>query len=464
MKRLVSVGILLCFASFASAQNWTAFRGNNASGIAEGKPTPVAWDGTKNENILWKVAIPGLAHSSPVVWGDKVFVTTAISSDPKTEFRAGLYGDVDSAKDVSKHTWKVYCFDKRTGKISWEQVAHEGIPRTKRHIKSTYANSTPATDGKYLIVFFGSEGLYCYDLAGKQIWKKDLGVLNGGWFYDPDYEWGTASSPIIYKGMVILQCDVQKDSFVAAFDIKTGKELWRTPREEIPSWGTPTIYEGKTRAELITNATQAIRSYDPMTGKELWHMTGNPEVTATTPIIANDLIYIVNHYRPNQPIWVIRPGGTGDISLKRDPNTKQFTESSNQYVVWSAQRGGAYMPSPLVYGDYLYICQNQAILRCLNAKTGEKVYENRIGEGGSYSASPVAADGKVYLSSEDGAVFVIKAGAKYEMLAKNEMGEVLMATPAISDGMIFVRGQHNLFCIADKGATKAGADKATKTK
>src|SRR5215470_13785192 len=175
MKRIALICIFLCCASAAWAQNWTSFRGNNASGIAEGKPTPVSWDGTKGDNVLWKVAIPGLAHSCPVVWGDKVFVTTAISSDPKTEFRAGLYGDVDTAKDTTKHTWKVYCFDKRTGKPLWERIAHEGIPKTKRHIKSTYANSTPATNGKYLIVYFGSEGLYCYDLNGNQVWKKDLG-------------------------------------------------------------------------------------------------------------------------------------------------------------------------------------------------------------------------------------------------------------------------------------------------
>jgi outer membrane protein assembly factor BamB len=446
MKRIISICLCLISVSIAHAQNWPSFRGPNASGVAEGKPTPVSWDATKGTNILWKVPIPGLAHSSPVVWGDKVFATTAISSKGNEYFRHGLYGDVDSDKDTSKHTWKVYCLDKSTGKVVWERVAYDGVPKIKRHIKSTHANSTPATDGKYVVAFFGSEGLYCYDVKGKLVWKQDLGVLDSGWFYDPDYQWGMASSPIIYKNMVILQCDVQKGSFIAAYDIKDGKQLWKTPREEIPSWGTPTIYEGKSRVELITNATRAVRGYDPTTGKELWKLVGNPEVTATTPIAWNDLIYICNSYRPNQPIYAIRAGAVGDISLKNGA-------TSSEHVAWSMQRGGTYMPTPIIYGDYLYTCANHGVMACYNAKTGERIYQQRIADkGGSFSASPVAADGKVYLSSEDGEIFVVKAGPKHELLATNPMGEVLMATPAISDGMIFVRGQHNLFAIADAAA------------
>ncbi len=451
MRRILTLCFCLALTATASAQNWPSFRGQQASGVAEGRPTPVKWDGEKSVNVLWKVPIPGLAHASPVVWGDKVFITSAVSNEAKPYFRHGLFGDVDTANDLIPHKWIVYAFDKRTGKLLWERVAHEGIPKTKRHIKATHNNSSPATDGNYVVAFFGAEGLYCYDIKGKLMWKQDLGVLDAGWFYDPDYQWGTASSPIIYKNFVIVQCDVQKDSFIAAFDIKSGKPVWRTPREEHPSWGTPTVYESKSRTEVITNATKAVRSYDVMTGKELWRLTGNPEVTATTPIFGHDLIYIVNHYRPNQPIYAIKSGATGDISLKQG-------ETKNEFVAWSYQRGGSYMPTPLVYGDYLYICQNQAILRCLNAKTGEVMYQERIGGmGGAYSASPVAADGKIYLSSEDGDIFVVKAGPKYELLATNKMGELLMATPAISDGMIFVRGLQHLFAIGDSAASKAPA-------
>ncbi|HXG67547.1 MAG TPA: PQQ-binding-like beta-propeller repeat protein [Blastocatellia bacterium] len=460
MKRTISLCLcLVALAVVGRAQNWPSFRGDRASGVADGKPTPTSWNAEKSENILWKVAIPGLAHASPVVWGDRVFVTTAVSSEAKPYFRHGLYGDVDSANDQVKHSWRVYCLDKRTGKILWERTAHEGIPKVKRHIKATHANSSPATDGKHVIAFFGSEGLYCYDINGKLLWKQDLGVLDSGWFYDPDYQWGTASSPIIYKNMVIVQCDVQKDSFIAAYDIKTGKQVWRTRRDEHPSWGTPTIIESKGRVELVTNATRAVRSYDPMTGKELWKLTGNPEVTATTPIAGHDLIFICNSYRPNQPIYAIRPGGSGDISLKDGKTT-------NEYVAWSMQRGGTYMPTPVIYGEYLYTCANHGILTCYNAKTGERIYQERIGgKGGSYSASPVAADGKIYLTSEDGEIFVVKAGPKYELLATNPIGEVLMATPAISDGMIFVRGQHHLFAIAERPASDQAqkGDKNTKT-
>src|SRR5580698_8656895 len=313
MNRAVTVFLL---AASAWASDWPTFRGPNASGVAEG-PAPTKWDATKNENILWKTPIPGLAHSSPVVWGKQVFITTAISSDPKAVFRHGLYGDVEPSEDVSKHTWKVYCLDRDTGKILWEQVSHEGVPKTKRHPKSSQASSTPATDGKHVVAFFGSEGLYTYDVNGKLLWKQDLGILNAGWFYDPDYEWTTASSPVIYKNLVIVQCDIAKNSFIAGFDLDSGKQVWKTPRADIPSWGTPAIYEGKTRAELVTNSTKGIRGYDPLTGKELWWFNiKNSEVTATSPIIAKDLIVIANGYPPVQPIFAIRPGANGEFTLK----------------------------------------------------------------------------------------------------------------------------------------------------
>lgn len=448
-RRILTVTAVLILLSLATkAQNWPQFRGPLASGMTEGKPAPTQWDAEQNINLAWKVAIPGLAHASPIVWGDRVFVTTAVSSDPKSVFRSGLYGDVDSAEDLSKHSWRVYCLDKKTGKIRWEKIAREGVPRTKRHIKSSFASSSPVTDGKYVVAFFGSEGLYCYDLKGNLKWQQDLGVLDGGWFFDPDYQWGTASSPIIYKDMVIVQCDVQKGSFIGAYRLKDGKQVWRTEREEIPSWGTPTIYEGRARTELITNATKFIRAYDPLTGKELWRMSGNPEITATTPIARDELIYICNGYRPNRPIYAIRAGATGDISLKDGKET-------NDFVLWSKQRGGTYMPTPVLLGEHLYTCENHGVLTAWHARTGERVWQQRIADkGGSYSASPVISDGKIYLSSEDGEVHVVRAGAKYELLATNPVGEVIMATPAISDGMIFVRGQHHLFAFAEPAAMK----------
>ncbi|HWQ03389.1 MAG TPA: PQQ-binding-like beta-propeller repeat protein, partial [Candidatus Nitrosotenuis sp.] len=431
MKRIfsaIAIGLLFCAA--AQAQHWPQFRGPAASGVADGHPTAAQWNAEKNENILWKAPIPGLSVASPIVWGERVFVTTAISSDPSAKFRHGLYGDVEPSPDVTPHTWKVYALDKRTGKIIWEAVSHTGVPKTKRHPKSSQNNSTPATDGKHVVVFFGSEGLYTYDWNGKLLRKKDLGPLNAGWFYDPDYEWGSASSPILWRNMVIVQCDIQENSFIAAFDIKSGKELWRTMRDEIPSWGTPTVVESKTRAELVTHATKFIRGYDPLTGKELWRLAPNSEVTAPTPFAAHDLIFVTNGYRGIQPIYAIRPGASGDISLKGGA-------TSSEAIAWSAPRGGPYMPTPVVYGDYLYVCANNGVLTVYEAKTGTRVYQQRLGgTGGAFSASPVAADGKIYFTSEDGDVFVVKAGPQYELLSKNPMGEVLMATPAISDGIL----------------------------
>jgi len=438
------LAVWFCVAALAQAQNWPSFRGPGAAGVVQSR-APQTWDATKGLNIVWKTEIPGLAHSSPVVWGGHVYITTAVSSDAKAVFKHGLYGDVDPSPDMSRHSWRVYCLDKPTGKIIWEKVAHEGVPKTKRHPKSSQASSTPATDGKHVVAFFGSEGLYTYDADGKLLWKQDLGNLNAGWFYDPDYEWGVGSSPIIYKNLVIVQCDIQKNSFVAAYDINDGHRVWLTPREEIPSWGTPTIYEGQPRTELITHATRFIRAYDPMTGKELWRLSGNSEVTTPTPFVAHNLIFITNGYRVVQPIFAIRPGGSGDITLKDG-------RESSEFVAWSKKRGGPYMSTPVVYGDHLYVCSIQGIIACYNSKTGERLYQQRLGEGGAYSASPVAADGKVYFTSEDGDIFVVKAGLKYELLAINPIGEVCMASPAISDGTLFVRAEHHVFAISERPA------------
>jgi outer membrane protein assembly factor BamB len=424
----------------AAPQNWPSFRGPSASGVADGQFPPATWDVEKASPRLWKTPLPGLGHSCPVVWGNRVFVTTAVSSDPKSEFKPGLYGAGTSAKDVSRHSGRVYCLDKRTGKVLWEKTAWEGVPKVKRHIKSSHANATPATDGKHLVVSFASEGLYCYDLDGKLLWRRDLGVLDAGAFNDPDLQWGSGSSPILYKGLVMVQCDRQKDSFIAAYDADSGAPAWSTPRDEPPSWGTPTVYEGPGRAELVANGSHYIRGYDPRTGKELWRLAPNSEITVPTPVAARGLIYVTSGYRPIQPIYAIWPGARGDISLKG-------AAESNEQIAWSKQRGGPYMPTPIVYGDHLYTCSNSGMVACYEARTGKQVYQERLRSGGGYTASPVAADGKLYFTSEEGEVRVVKAGPVFELLAVNKMGDVCMATPAISDGMIFFRTQHYVFGI-----------------
>ena len=443
MRRLTILFFIAASVSVAHAQNWPQFRGPGATGVSEGAAKPVKFDAPTSLNVRWKADIPGLSHASPVVWGNKVFIVTAVNSS-KDETRFGLFGDVAPVKDDPQHAWKVYALDKATGNVLWERTAYEGIPKVKRHPKSSHAASTPATDGKYLIVNFGSEGLYAYDLDGKLMWKQDLGVLDAGWFYDVDYQWEYASSPIIYKNLVIVQADIQKNSFVAAYDIQTGKQVWKTPREELSSWGTPTVYEGKQRAELITNGAKFIRGYDPATGKELWRLGPMSEITTPTPFVAHDLIFVTSGYAPIQPIYAIRPGGNGDLTLPKD-------KESSDFIVWSKQRGGPYMPTPIVYGDLLYTCSNQGVFTAYNAVTGERVYQERLGgTGGAFTASPVASDGKIYLSSEDGDVFVVKAGQKYELLAKNPVGEVMMATPAISDGLVIVRTVSHVYAFGEK--------------
>ena len=253
----------------AAAQNWPSFRGPSASGIADEQNLPVSWDASQGTGIRWKASIPGLAHSSPIVWRDQVFVTTAISSRPNASFKRGLYGEGDASDDLTAQQWKLICLDRKSGKIAWERTAYEGTPKEKRHMKATYANSTPATDGEVVVALFGSQGLYAYDLTGKLLWKQDLGRLNVGAYDLPDYEWGTASSPILYRDMVIVQCDQQKGSFLEAFDRKSGRTVWKAERDELPSWGTPAIYPGKNRTELITNGSNFVRGYDPATGREL---------------------------------------------------------------------------------------------------------------------------------------------------------------------------------------------------
>jgi outer membrane protein assembly factor BamB len=441
MRLLPVVAVSIVATVSLSAQQWPSFRGANAAGVADGKPTPVTWNASASENVLWKTPIPGVAVSSPIVWGDRVFVSTAVSSDPNIGIRTGLYGDVEPVADQSPHTWRLIALDKQSGKVLWDRVAHQGVPKTKRHPKSSQASPTPVTDGQHVIVSFGSEGLYAYDLDGKLLWTQDLGVLNAGWFFDPDYEWGIGSSPIIWKNLVIVQCDIQKGSFIAAFDVATGKQAWRTAREEIPSWSTPTVLESNGHAELITQATTFTRGYDPATGKELWRLSGNSEIAIPTPIAGPGFAIVTNGYRGVQPIFAIKPGATGDITLKTD-------QTKSDFIAWSTTKGGPYIPTPLVYGDQLYVLLNNGVLAAYKVATGERIYQERLGgTGGSFSASPVAADGKLYLTSEDGDIFVVKAGPTYEMLAKNSMGEVVMATPAVSDGIIFVRGLKNLYAV-----------------
>jgi len=448
MKALLALAFCLGLASAVNAQNWPSFRGQNSSGVADGNNPPTTWDAEKSSNIVWKTPIPGLGHSSPVVWGDRVFVTTAVSSAAKSQFVHGLTETSASADDTSKHSWRVYCLDKNTGRIIWEKAIYEGTPKTKRHVKASFANATPTTDGKHLIVSFGSEGLYCFDLEGKLLWKQDLGVLDGGWSPGPDLHWGFGSSPIIYKHLAIVQCDTQNQAFIAAFNLADGKRAWQTAREEDSSWGSPAIYEGKDHAELVTSGTKYYRGYDPLTGKELWRLADGIDVKIPTPIAAHGLYFLSGggSHGPRN-FYAVRAGAKGEIK-------KAENADDNSSIAWQSPVIKPHIVTPIVYGDYLYVCTDNGVLTQYQAKTGEPGFRARLGNGGSFAASPVASDGKLYFASEDGDVFVVKAGATYELLARNPMGEVMIASPAITGKMLIIRGEHHVFGIGEKSANK----------
>ena len=442
MTRTVFFLSVLALSSITiNAQNWPSFRGPNASGVAEGTNPPTSWDLEKSQNVLWKTNIPGLSHASPIIWNNQIFVITAVSSDASAGFKAKDRG-IDLANDNAKHTWMIYALDKRNGHVLWSDKPYEGVPRAKRHVKATQANSTPVTDGRYVAALFGSEGLACYDTNGKLLWKQDLGVLNPGLWDDKESSWGHASSPIIYRDLVIVQADGHKQSFIAAFNLKDGKQAWRVERNEITSWTTPSIYQGKDRTELIANGGRYIRGYDPLTGKELWRFSDNDtQVKMQAPQIANDLIYITGGYPAGRAMYVFRPGANGDISLRSG-------EDTNAFLAWRSSKGSPYTPTPIVYGDQFYVVADNGVLSSYDAKTGALIYQQRLP--GSFSASPVAADGKLYLASEDGDVFVVKAGRQFELLQKNVMGQPLMATPALTQGMLIVRADDVIYALGER--------------
>ncbi|MBA3950138.1 MAG: PQQ-binding-like beta-propeller repeat protein [Acidobacteria bacterium] len=434
----VCAGAIGLHAEAQGAGVWPAFRGLRASGVADGENLPVTFDAATGENIRWKKAIPGLAHSSPIVWGGRVFVTTAVSGQGEATFKPGLYGEGTASEDRSVHKWIVMALDAKTGETAWARIAFEGEPREKRHIKSTYASATPVTDGKVVVAFFGSQGLHAFSFDGTPLWSKDLGRMDVGAYDIPSYEWGTASSPALHAGRVIVQVDTSKEDFLAAFDAATGAEIWRTTRDELPSWGTPAIVTSGGRTEVVTNSSNFIYGYDFETGKELWRLGGSSQITAPTPIFTSDAIIVTSGRRPVAPILAIKPGASGNIT-------------GTASVLWQKVQRGPYMPTPLIYGDQLYVLGNAGVFDSYNYRTGDEVYRSRLlHKGSGFSASPVASDGHIYASSEDGDVFVVKTGAAFEVLAQNALGEPIMATPAIAGGTLFVRGQKTLFAIGKK--------------
>lgn len=433
--------LALTFAAVAAESNWPQFRGPEASGIADGSP-PIEWNGESGTNVLWKTAIPGLGHSSPIIWGDKIFVTSAVSESGEAKLKVGLYGDITPVDNEGPQKFNVYCIDRKSGKILWERTAASGVPKIKRHPKSSHASPTPATDGKYVIASFGSEGLFAYDMKGKLVWQKDFGVLDSGFYMVPGAQWGFASSPVIHDGVVIVEADVQKNSFVGAFEIATGKELWRTPRSDVPTFGTPAVVpytaHGANGMQVVVNGWRHIAGYDFKTGKELWMLKGGGDIPVPTPVYHDGVVVITNAHGSDRPIFAIKTDAEGDIT------------SSAEAFAWKHDRAGNYMQTPLLDGKLGYFCYDNGILTVYQLATGEKIYQQRLGGTSGFTSSAVAGADRLYITNEDGHTFVVAKGGEYKLLHENDLGETVMASGAIAGDVLYLRGRSHLFAIGTK--------------
>jgi len=430
---------LFC-SGLCAQENWPRFRGPNADGVVDNDPRlPEKW--SKTENILWKSSIPGLGWSSPVIWDNKVFITTVASDGEFEKPKQGLYNG-EGRKEIpgGVHRWLVYCLDINSGETLWKHEVHQGTPLVGRHPKNTYASETPCIDSERVYALFGDLGLYCFDHNGTPLWK--VPILPEETMRD----YGAAASPVVHEGQVFVQYDNAKSSFIAAFDVKTGKQRWRTPREEKTTWATPFVWKNELRTELVTAGRNRIRSYD-LKGNVLWSMDGRMSVlTIPSPFAANGLLYVTSGYFQDRrrPVWVIKSGASGDISI--DERQKE-----GAFVQWHHPKLGPYNTSPIAYGDYYYTLLDQGMMTCHHAHTGEEIYDRtRFPLYTSFTASPWAYNGKLFCLAENGKTFVVKAGSEFEIMETNDLDELCIATPSIAQGKLFIRTASSIYCIANK--------------
>lgn len=436
---------LLCAMMTVSADGddrWPQFRGWGGLGHGSGNP-PTEWDVESGQNVAWKQPIPGLGHSAPIVWDDFVFVTTAVNSEvaePAVE-TGWAGGDGESAKDSGQWRWQLLCLRLDTGEVLWTRDAHAGEPGIKRHLKASHANCTPATDGEFVVAFFGSEGLYCFDFAGELLWKYDFGKLHSGPYDAPEMEWGFASSPIIHDRKVIVQCDCLNTNFVAILDLESGAEIRRIDRDgEVATWSTPLVVKTEQREQIVCNGYHQMAGYDWSTGERLWHLQHGGDVPVPTPLFSGGLIYLTNGHG-RSPTYAIESSASGDLTPQDD--------SAPDGLAWWQPRDGSYMPTPLVKDGLLYTCNDNGRMAIRDAKTGELIERQRIGKGRqTYSASAVAAGGHIYFASERGQVTVIQQGRPFTQVASNEMKEIVMSTPAIAGDRLLIRTARNLYCLS----------------
>ena len=415
--------------------NWPQLRGPEARGIGENSNLPDRW--STNQNVAWKTEVPGRGWSSPIVWGDRVFVTTVTSEGEVEPAKKGLYFGGER-KEIPKdeHHWLVLCYELKTGRELWRQEAHRGTPPSTLHVKNTYASATPVTDGERVYAWFGNVGLFCYDMEGHKLWSTNWPPVK------TRYGWGSAASPVVHEGRVFLVNDNDESSFAVALDAKSGRQLWRIDRDEKSNWATPYIWRNGPRTELITPGTKRIRSYD-LDGQLLWECGGMSTIVIPTPFAGSGLLYVCSGYvgDKTRPVFAIKPGAAGDITLKPG-------ETTNAFIAWYQPAAGPYNPSPLLYGDYFYVLFDFGFLSCHDALTGRQVYDKQRVRTGmtAFTASPWAANGKIFALSEDGDTFVFQAGPEYKLLHTNSLDEMCMATPAMAGDRLLIRTVTRLYC------------------
>lgn len=436
-------------AQVHAQERWPQFRGPQARGIsaesistdgsASDSKLPDQW--TATDNIAWKKDIPGRGWSSPVVWDRKVFLTTVVNSEAYEPAKKGLYFGGERKPPTSVHQWKVLCLDLESGEVLWEKQVHEGVPKSSIHIKSSFASETPVTDGKRVYCCFGSLGIFCLDFEGNQIWRYDLEAL------PTRLGWGAAASPVLHEGRLYLCNDNEKTSYLVCLDAQTGKEIWKVAREEKSNWSTPFVWTNPTRTEIVTAGTGQVRSYD-LQGNLLWSLKGMSSITIATPYQADGLLYVTSGYVADQtrPIYAIKPGASGDISLSEGI-------TSSESIAWSVPKGAPYNPSTLVYHGRLYVLYDAGLFACYDSATGKEIYSRqRIPNGRAFTTSPWAYGNKIFCLNEDGKTFVIQAGDEFKVLSINELEEddMGMASPAILSDRILVRTANRIYCIARK--------------
>jgi outer membrane protein assembly factor BamB len=445
--RAVSVLLLvlctaLLFGTYASgliadAGNWPYWRGPAADGMAIGD-APLHWSDT--QNVRWKTEIPGRGSSSPVIWGDQIFLTTAIRTGPAPKQEAAEPPATPGRKMLVapgpqvEHNFDVLCIDRKSGKILWQRTAKTATPHEGFHnTYGSFASNSPVTDGKHVYAFFGSRGMYCYDMKGNLVWQKDFGVQ-----MRMRMSFGEGMAPVISGDRLILVFDHEGDSFMVMLDKNSGKEIWRVSREEKSNWAAPLVVDFKGRKQIIVSATIKVRSYDFETGKPIWECAGLGSNPIPQPVRQDDMVFVMTgHMNPN--LMAIRLGREGDLT-------------GTDAIVWSQAKGNSYTPSPVIFDNKLYVLTDGGMISCYNARTGEPYYhQTRLPKTYSFKSSLVGANGKLYMASENEDVIVLKMGEKFEVLATNTMADqMFIATPAIFDGEIFLRSQNQLYCIHEK--------------